>query len=503
MTASTLKPPPTGPRPSTSALPVFALVPVLVVAGLKLALQLAFVTSYGWHRDEFYYLVGGRHLDGGYVDHPFLVPWVARGVDLLVGPSLAGLRVVPALLGAATVVLTAMIARELGGGRVAQVVAAICVALDPAVLAINHWFQTPSFDLLAWVAVSYCLVRVIRTGDERWWIGVGAAAAFGLLAKTTIVVWLGALALGLLLTPARRHLRSPWFFAGLAIAVVGALPFVWFQLQHDWPFLEFSRNMNARTGGKEQPLFIPGQLVLHNPVSALVWIPGLWALFRDDALRRFRAFGWAYAAAFVVFLVSAGKVYYLGPAYPLLFAVGAVFLARRHAWLTVPKLLVGGLVIGTLFALPSVLPVLPLEIAADSPYAGMNEDMLEQVGWPRFVRTVEDVVDAQTGPTYVLTDNYGEAGALEVLGDPGVPVWSGQNSYWLWGGRPQPPSDATFVTVGIDRDLLDRSFAQCSVAAHVDNGLDIDNEEQGKAVSVCRDLRRPWPAIWESLRDFR
>jgi hypothetical protein len=164
--------------------------------------------------------------------------------------------------------------------------------------------------------------------------------------------------------------------------VLGGLPFLWFQLQHSWPFLEFSRNMNARTGGKEQPLFISGQLVLHNPVSAFVWIPGLWALFRDDALRRFRAFGWAYA----------------------------------------------------------------------TPYAGMNEDMLEQVGWPRFVRTVEHVVDARRGPTVVLTGNYGEAGALEVLGEPGVPVWSGHNSYSLWGGKPPPPADATFVTVGISRD---------------------------------------------------
>ena len=438
----------------------------------------------------------------GYVDHPLLVPWVARAVDLLVGPSLAGLRMVPALLGAATVVLTALIARELGGGRAAQVVAAVCVALDPVFLAMNHWFQTPSFDLLAWVAVSYCLVRVLRTGDERWWIGVGTAAAFGLLAKPTIVVWLGALALGLLLTPARRHLRSRWFFAGLGIAVLGALPFLWFQLQHDWPFLEFTRNMNARTGGKEQPKFIPGQLVLHDPVSALVWIPGLWALFRDDGLRRYRAFGWAYAAAFVFFLVSAGKVYYLGPAYPLLFAAGAVFLARRREWTAIPKVLVAALVIGTLPALPAVLPILPLETVADSPYAGLNEDMLEQVGWPRFVRTVERVVDAQPGPTVVLTGNYGEAGALEVLGDPGVPVWSGQNSYWLWGGKPPPPRDTTFVTVGIDRDLLARSFAHCSVAAHIDNGLGIDNEEQGKSVAVCRTLRRPWPAVWESLRDY-
>ena len=134
--------------------------PIALVVGVKLVLQLVFLTGYGWHRDEFYYLIGGRHLDIGYVDHPLLAPWVARGVDLVFGPSLPALRVVPALLGAATVLLTALLAREFGGGRMAQTIAALCVALDPAFLAINHWFQTPSFDAFAWVALSYALVRV-------------------------------------------------------------------------------------------------------------------------------------------------------------------------------------------------------------------------------------------------------------------------------------------------------------------------------------------------------
>jgi len=476
---------------------------VLVVAGIKLAMQLAFLTRYGWHRDEFYYLTGGRHLDAGYVDHPLLAPWVARAVDFFVGPSLAGLRLIPALLGTATVVLTALIARELGGGRAAQVVAALCVALDPLLFALNHWFHTPSFDLLAWVTVTFFLVRLVRTGDTRWWIAIGGAAAFGLLSKPTIVVWLAALAVGLLLTPARQYLRSRWLFVGLGLAVLGGLPFLWFQLQHDWAFLEFSRNMNARTGSEEQPVFLPAQLLLHNPMSAVVWIPGLWALFRDDTLRRFRAFGWAFAIAFLFFFVTAGKAYYLAPAYPLLFAAGATYLARRRDWVAIPKLLVAALVVTTIPVLPGVLPVLPLRDIADTPYAELNEDILEQVGWPRFVRTVERVVEDQSRPTVVLTGNYGEAGALDVLGDLAVPVWSGQNSYWLWGGRPPPAPDTTFVTVGIDPALLDRTFEHCSVAARIDNGLGIDNEEQGARVSVCRDLRRSWPEVWESLRAYQ
>jgi 4-amino-4-deoxy-L-arabinose transferase-like glycosyltransferase len=482
---------------------VFAVGPVLAVAAIKLALQLSVLTRYGWHRDEFYYLVGGRHLDAGYVDHPLLVPWTARAVEAIAGPSLAGLRVVPALLGVATVVLGALITRELGGGRVAQVLAALCVALDPVFLAMNHWFQTPSFDIVAWVAVAFFVIRLLRTGDERWWLAVGGAAAFGLLAKTTIVVWLAALVVGLLLTPARRHLRSRWFLGAVGLALLGALPFLWYQIRHDWAFVEFSRNMNARTGGEEQPLFVPGQLLMHNPVTALVWIPGLVALFRDRDLRWCRPLGWAYVVAFAAFLASAGKAYYLAPVYPVLFAAGATYLARRRDWTRLPKLLVAGIAVGTILALPGSLPVLPLRDVADTPYAEINEDILEQVGWPELVATVERVVHERPGPTVVLTGNYGEAGALDVLGDVGAPVWSGQNSYWSWGGRPAPAPGTTFVVLGVDRGFLGRSFARCDLAAHVDNRLDVDNDEQGGAVMACRGLRRPWSEVWSDLRTFQ
>jgi 4-amino-4-deoxy-L-arabinose transferase-like glycosyltransferase len=482
-------------------LPALAVRGILVVGAIKLVLQVAFLTPYGWHRDEFYYLVGGRHLDIGYVDHPLLVPWVARLVDEVFGPSPFALRLVPALLGVATVLLTALLARELGGGRVAQVVAALCVALSPGLLAMNHWFQTPSFDVLAWVAASFALVRLLRTGDERWWLGVGAACAFGLLTKTTIVIWALGLVVGLLLTPARRHLRSRWLLLGLLIAGLAALPFVVFQLQHGGPFLEFTRNMNERTGGAEQPIFVPGQLVLAGPAAAFVWIPGLWALFRSEALSRYRAFGWAYAVAFVLLLASAGKTYYLLPAYPVLLAAGAAYLEPRR-WRRLRRGLVAGLVVQTLLVLPAVLPVLPLTTARDTVWFGTHDDIAEQVGWPELVDTVREVVDRQRGPTVVVTGNYGEAGALDVLGDLDVPIWSDQNSYWLWSEHERPPADAAFVTLGLGSAERARSFRTCTTAAHVDNGRDVDNEEQGTPVVVCHGLRRPWSETWADLKHF-
>ena len=483
----------------TAALPGFAVKSVLALAVAKLAMQCAFLTGYGWHRDEFYYLVGGRHLAPGYVDHPLLTPWVARGVAVLFGSSLGALRLVPALLGAGMVMLAGLLAREFGGDRRAQVVTALLVVLDPLLIATDHLFQTVPFDQLAWIAAAFGLVRLIRTGEERWWLLVGAACGFGLLAKANIVVWMLGLAIGLILTPARRHLRSPWFGAAAGLVVLGGLPFLWFQLEHGWPFLEFSRNLNDLHAGEERPKFIPGQLLLNGPVAAFVWVPGLIALFRDRALRTYRVVGWAFVIAFVVFFVTGGKAYYLGPAYVVLFAVGATFLSRH--WQRLPRLLIVGLVVSTLVVLPALLPVLPAKTFADSPYGALNGDALEEVGWQQFVRQVSHVVEEHHA-TMVITDNYGEAGALNVLGDLHVPVRSRQNSYWLWGQVPPHPR-TTFTLVGFGPGEERGYFRTCQTVTRIDNGRGIENDEQGTPVSVCRGLERPWKTVWSRLRAYR
>lgn len=482
------------------ALPRLATAPVIGVAAVKLALQCMFLTGYGWHRDEFYYLVGGRHLSAGYVDHPLLTPFVARAVETVFGPSLGALRLVPALVGAGLVVLTALLTRELGGGRNAQIVAGLCLTLDPFYLGANHFFQTVTFDQLAWVLATLALVRLIRSGDERWWLAIGAACAFGLLAKATIVVWIVALLLGMLLTPARVLLRSRWFAVAAGLAALGGAPFLWFQVQHGWPFPQFLRQLDADNAGGDRPRFIPAQLLLHNPVNLFVWIPGLVALFRDRVLRTYRAFAWAFVAAAMIFLVTGAKYYYLAPAFPLLYAAGATQLSLR--WQRFPRGLVAGLVVGCLIAIPAALPVLPARTLADSPYGSLNKDALEQVGWPAYVRTVTRVVARTRRPTMVVTSNYGEAGALDVLGRLDARVRSRQNSYWLWGRDPAPRPETTFVLVNLDRSEANHNFTSCRVVTHIDDGLGIENEEQGAPISVCSGLRHAWPVVWSALRKY-
>lgn len=476
---------------------------MLALAGLRLVLLLAVATRYGWHRDEFYYLVGGRHLSLGYVDHPLLTPWVARGIEAMFGPSLFALRVVPAVLGCGLVVMTGLLARELGGGRRAQVLAAACFALDPFFLGANHLFQTVTFDQVAWVLASFALLRMLRTGDDRWWLAVGGAVGFGMLAKPTILIWVIAVGVGLLCTRQRSVLRSRWLLVALGVAALGGLAFLVFQLQHHWAFLEFSRHLSAEHGGQQRAQFLPLQLLVHNPVSAFVWIPGLVALLRTPTLARGKAFGVAFLVAAGLLLVVGGKYYYLAPLFPVLYAAGAVTLvspAKR-----ISRALVAWLVVGFLVALPASLPVLPASTVNGTPWAALNKDALEEVGWPEFVATVEhaarDASRDAPGNVVIVTSNYGEAAALQVMGDGHDPVIGRQNSEWLWGSGPVGPR-TTLVTVGFDASELDQvGIVGCRTVATIDNREHVDNLEAGSKVRACRPSR-PWWQTWRALKQY-
>lgn len=223
-----------------------AWVPLLSVAAAKLAIHLSLASRYGFHRDELYYLISGRHLAWGYVDHPPLTVFAAAVVETIFGPSLVALRLVPALLGAGLVVLAGLMARELGGRAWAQTLAGVAVLAAPVFLMTNHLFQTVTFDQIAWTAATFHVLRLMRTGRERLWLLVGAAAGLGLLAKYTVALFGLGLAAGLLFTSYRRQFRSLWLWAGGALAMAIVLPNLLWQFSHGWPTLEFVRNNNAR-----------------------------------------------------------------------------------------------------------------------------------------------------------------------------------------------------------------------------------------------------------------
>lgn len=333
------------------------------VAGVTGAVLVALSGGYGYHRDELYFLVAGAHPAWGYPDQPPLTPLIAWATTSLFGDSLVALRLPSALAIAAVVLLAALLAREFGARPGGQVLAAGCTAVSAFVIAVGHLLSTATFDLLAWTALSWLLVRALRTGDPIW-LAVGLVAGIGLLNKTLLAFYLAALTVALLAVGPRAALRAPWLWAGVAVALVLWAPNLWWQATHGWPLLELSTAIAAGGSATSAPrwLFLPFQLVLVSLVLVPVWVIGLWRLLRDPALRMFRVFGIAYLLLAALFLVTGGKPYYLAGLYPVLLAAGAqpvLDWAKRGAASLRSGLVAAALAVSAAFSVVLFLPVVP------------------------------------------------------------------------------------------------------------------------------------------------
>lgn len=481
---------------------------VFAVAGVTGAVLVALSGGYGYHRDELYFLVAGTHPAWGYPDQPPLTPLLAWATTSVLGDSLVALRLPSALAIAAVVVLTALLAREFGAQPGAQVLAAGCTAVSAYVIAVGHLLSTATFDLLAWTALSWLVARAVRDSGPIW-LAVGLVAGIGLENKTLLAFSLAALAVGLLVVGPRAALRSPWLWVGVALALALWAPNLWWQATHGWPIRELSASIAAGGSASSAPrwLFLPFQLVLVGLALVPVWAIGLWRLLRDPALRTFRLFGVSYLLLAALFLVIGGKPYYLAGMYPVLLAAGAqpvLDWARRGTVALRRGLLAAALASTAAASVLLFLPVVPPAELASTPIPDVNTDAGATLGWPELVSTVaavhRDLPPGERDRAVILTENYGEAGALQQarsrLDLP--PVFSGHNGFGEWG---PPPDGATpTIAVGLDRAALDGLFASVTPAAQIDNGIGLATEEQGRTVWVCRKQRMPWSQAWPQLR---
>ena len=503
MTATATLEPPQADPPSTTSRLARA---VLVIAAIKTAFFLAIAGFWGIHRDEFYYLAGGRRLDWGYVDHPVITPLLYRIGDVVFGSSQRGLHTMPALLAGILVVVAALLARELGGGRTAQVIAAMGVAVAPMFLTTSHFTSTVTVDILMWSIGLLLVARLLRTRDERLWLAIGVVAGIGLLNKNTMLFWGIGVAAGVLLTSDRSLLRSRWLAAGALIAGIALLPYLAWEAHHGWPTIEFLRSLQSHTDDISNPvLYFPYQLVLLGPLLAFIWIPGLLWLLRSEDARPFRSIGIGYLVVLGLIFVLRGKAYYPASWYPALFAAGSVRLesiGKRPLRSYVAFLIVAGVT-----AAPLALPLVPSDSAAARFITGQNTELGEMIGWDEMAQQVADVAHAlpaaDQAQLTILTENYSEAGAIEFwrssLGLP-QPI-SGQNTYWVWGYGPAH-ENGTVISVGLPREELERFFSDVQPAGTITNREGIKNKELGNPIFVCRGQLMPWAQIWPHIKVF-
>ena len=477
---------------------------VLPVAAVELLVQVAFAGGYGYHRDELYFRTAGRHPAFGYDDQPPLTPLLGRLSEWLFGETPRGLRVVAALAMACVVVLVAFLARELRAEARAQFLAAVFAAASGVAIVAGHLLSTETFDVLGWVAIVVLVARILGGGDPRLWLAVGAVTGVALENKHLPLLLVVSLVLALAIE--RRLLevvRSPWLWAGAALAVALWLPNLLWQATHGWPQLELADQIRTDEGGENRVMLVPLQLLLVGLPLVPFAAAGLVALLRDPALRSWRPLGTAYLALLAILLLTAAKGYYAAPLLTCLLAPGGIVAARWSAGRVLRVAAVTAAVAAAALLSGVVgLPVVPADRLADTPIPDVNEEAQEQVGWPELVRTVASVRNAIPGAerasAVVFTENYGEAGAIDRYG-PAVGIdraYSGHNAYWRFGR----PADGRAPVIVLGYGASPPDFVGCRPAARIDNGVGLDNEEQGGTVWVCAGPARPWSALWPSLR---
>ena len=485
---------------------------LLLVAGFALAIDVLTGGRYGFHRDELATLDDARHLAWGYVAYPPVTPFFGWLSLNLFGTSLAGFRFFAALADATAVVLTGLIARELGGGRGAQALAAL--AAFPFSIAAGTLMQYVSFDHLAWVACSYFFVRLCKSDDPRWWLAIGASIGFGMLTKYSMVVCAAAIVFAVLLSNLRRHLRSGWLWLGVGLSVLIFLPnFLW-QLHHNFISLDFLRYIHERDVriGRTKN-FLPDQLLLTLFMAPLA-VLGLCFYFIADSGRAFRPVGWIYVLPFLFFLAAKGRGYYLAPAYPALYAGGSVFAQQiiahwRRRYATTGRVIAIIAVVANVGIIAAFfVPIAPIGSAWVQRVLKSNDDFREEIGWEELVQTVARIRDSLGESDRmrlgILTGNYGEAGAVNLYG-PRYRLPSaicGTNSFWER-GYGDPPSE-TVIAVGFSREYLERHFESCELAGQITNRFNVANEEttEHREIFVCRGLRGGWPDFWKSFRHY-
>ena len=457
------------------------------------------VNRYGPHRDELYFVSAGQRLAWGYPDQPVFTPLLARLATEVAQHNLLLLRLPSLIAMALLVVCAAAFARLLDGGRAAQLLTASTVAASVVTMALGHRLSTATFDTLLWSAVLLVVGYALHDDRPRLWLVAGLLAGLGLNNKTAVVVLLLGILLGVLLVPScRAQLRTAYPWLGGLIATALWLPNLVWQFRNGWPALALGADIADEFGGVAGRLDLLAQaLAMFSPLIAIVWIYGLIQLFRDPDWVRLRPIGIAFLVATAVFLITAGKGYYLAGAIVPLVAAGCTAIAKR--W-TARRLIAAGvvLVVSAVVAWPAFVPVLPVRTYATSFYPALDSDQLETIGWPELVSTVRDTVDSlpadQQATAVIFTQNYGEAGALEWY-DVGRSVFSGHNAFAAWG----PPAEGAgpVIVIGLADPRL--SFSGCRAAAVINNDADADNEERGRQVWVCDAPQGGWAQQWSRL----
>ena len=481
--------------------------------------------GYGIFRDELYYLANAENLDIGYVDHPPLSIFILAVNRLLFGDSIFAIRLLPALSGGASVFVLGLMVKEMGGKKVAQFAACAVASLSPIFLGFNTIYSMNSFDILLWTLGFYTVVRLLNTQEQRYWIVLGFIVGLGALNKISMLWFGAAVAIGFLFVPERRWLKTRWPYLAGIIAFVLFLPYIIWNMMHDYAHLEFIHFASTVKYVSQTPVtFLSGQILIHNPVTLPLWLGGLFFLLFIGSVKPFRLLG-------VIFLVVVGililnwhsKPEYLAAAFASVYAGGGLAIERllQSSLLRVLRsaYLAFMIVAGVLLA-PLAIPILPVETyikySAKLGVSGGTAEGIElqelpqfysdMFGWENMAKTVAQVYNSlspyEKSVCAIYGRNYGQAGAIDFFGpNLGLPkAISFHNNYAIWG--PRGFTGKIVIAIGGDITDYDDRFESVTQAAVIRSEYAIPYENN-LPIYVCRNIKELPEGFWMSNHVYR
>lgn len=493
-----------------------------LLAAAAVLLQMLTNGRYGYFRDELYFLACSDHLAWGYVDFAPLVALLTRVSRLALGDSLHAIRFLPALAEGGQILITGLIARELGGRRFAIFLSGLSVLLAPVILGNATRFSMNPFEPIFWMGAAYFLLRAINGDQPKLLLASGVLLGLGLENKHSTAFFLVSLTLGVLFSPSRRLLLTKWFWLAAAAAFLIFLPNLIWQYTHDFPTLEALRNVRTTHKNIElSPLpFLRQQIMMLLPITALVWIPGLAFLLLSIKAKKYRCLSITYLVFLAVMMTLKGKDYYLAPIYPLLFAAGGVFWeaiidARpRMNWIKV-ALPAAVFALGVI-AVPLNVPVLPVgkivpymeaigikmsrtEVQDSGP---LPQHFGDEFGWEEMVAATAEIYNSlpaeERSKTGILAGTYGDAGAIDFFGARyGLPKSiSPHQNYYYWGPRKYTGESLILLHYNLD----DAQHGCQSVQTGPTLSHPYAMQEEHYTILVCRGSKIPLAEAWPRLK---
>lgn len=498
---------------------------VLIIAGIAFLAHVLVGNNYGYFRDELYVIAMSHHPAFGYVDVPPLVPWITLIPRVLTGNALWAIHVLSALVCAGTIILTGLMARLLGGTAWMQGLAALGSATALVFMANGSIYAYDVFDVFWWTLAATVLIALLRDDRPQRWLAFGLVAGLGLLTKETILFWGFALVAGLLLTSQRRLLFTRWTVFGGLIAFALVSPFLLWNAVNGWASFQYWASYSQQHSAGGTPLdFLANQILVMNPLSVLLWGAGLWYFLFSKHGARYRVFGWAYLILFVLFIALQGKSYFLAPAYPPLYAGGAMLVGQwRVRWHRWGRRWVAGYAValalsGVLLA-PAAMPVLPPAVyaqvygasgnsgsqQASGDVYGLPQALADRFGWEQQVALIAQVYHSlpanEQQVACIFTENYGEAGALVQFGARYrlPPPISGHNAFYLWG--PDGCTGQVIITINIAPQDAAQGFSSVTLAARTSCGNCVDFENNAP-ILVLRQPKEPFAVLWAQAKHY-